>query len=88
MLRERLVLKVELPFDDVSDYFQLRIAWKRYFATKHNVQYDSQRPDVDLLVIVLQEHFWSDVIWLKRVTHVLIISDLPTHSLFSLTQSH
>ena len=42
MLRERLMLKVELPFDDVSDDFQLRIAWKGYFATKHNVQYDSQ----------------------------------------------
>jgi hypothetical protein len=33
MLRERLVLKVELPFDDVSDDFKLRIARKRYFAT-------------------------------------------------------
>lgn len=41
MLRERLVLEMELPFDYIADDLQLRIARKGYFTTEHNVQYDA-----------------------------------------------
>lgn len=79
MLRERLVLEVELTLDDVAYDFKLRITRERDFAAQHDVKHDSHGPDIDLLVVVLKENFRRDVVWLNFV-NFLMCSDLPSHS--------
>jgi len=64
MPREGLVVEVEVALDHVADDFQLGIAGERNFARKHDVQNDTHGPDVDLLVVLLKENFWSDVVGL------------------------
>jgi len=69
---ERRVFEMKLSFDNVSDDLQLRVAWKRHFATEHDVEDDTHGPDVNLGVVVLQEDFRSDVVWLQKRLEGLI----------------
>ena len=41
------MVEMEVTFDNIADDFKLRVSWERYLARKHNVEDDSQRPDID-----------------------------------------
>ena len=47
------MIEVEITFNDIANDLKLWIARKGNFSTKHNVQDDTERPDVDFGVIVL-----------------------------------
>ena len=34
---ERLMIEMEVTFDNIANDFELRVSWERYFARKHNV---------------------------------------------------
>ena len=80
MLRERLVLEVEFSLDDITNNFQLRVTREWDLTTKHDVEDDSHRPNVDLLVVVLQEDLGRNIVRLKFKITILMCSDLPNHS--------
>jgi hypothetical protein len=61
------VVEVEGALDDVVDDLRLGAAWEWHLAAQHNVQYDTHRPDVNLLGVFLQENLWRDVV--RRATH-------------------
>ena len=41
------MVEMEVTFDNIADDFKLRVSWERYLARKHNVEDDSQGPDID-----------------------------------------
>ena len=59
------MIEMEVTLDDIADNFELRVARKGNFSRQHDVEDDSERPDVNLRVVVLQEHLWCDVVWLS-----------------------
>ena len=62
------MIEMEVSFDDIADDFQLGVTWEWDLAWEHDVEDDSHGPDIDLLVIALQEYLRCDVVWLyKRV---------------------
>ena len=62
MRLERLMVEMELAFDDVSDNFQFTIARERHFAAEHDVEHDAERPNINLVRVFLQENFRSNVV--------------------------
>ena len=60
------MIEMEVSFDDIADDFQLGVTWEWDLAWEHDVEDDSHGPDVNLLVIALQEYLWSDVVWLYK----------------------
>lgn len=62
---KRFVVKVIISLNNVSDNFELRVSRERHLARKHNIEDDSERPDVDFIVVALGEHFWGNVVGLK-----------------------
>ena len=65
MLREGVMIEMEFTFDHIANNFQFWVSGKWYFSTKHDIKDYSHWPNVNLLVVVLQENFWSDVIRLR-----------------------
>jgi hypothetical protein len=61
-LLESLVVEVELALDDVLDDFPLVSAREGDLAREHDVEDDAHGPNVDLLVVPLQEDFRCDVV--------------------------
>ena len=41
------MVEMEVTFDDIADDFKLRVSWERHLARKHNVEDDTQGPDID-----------------------------------------
>lgn len=62
MLRERLVLEVEFTLNDVSNNLELGVTRERNFAAQHDVEHHAHGPNINLLVVVLQENLWCDVV--------------------------
>ena len=57
------MIKVELALDYILNDLRLRAPWEWHLTREHDVENDSHAPDVDLHVVLLEEYFWSDVIW-------------------------
>ena len=84
------MVEVEVALDDVADDFELGIPGEGHLAGKHDVEDDPERPNVDLRVVILQEHLWRDVVWLDKERSELDAqamqatgADLRSHSLSS-----
>lgn len=63
---EGFMIEMEVTFNDIADDFKLRIAWEGHFTWKHDIEDNTERPDIDLRVVVLKEHLRSDIIWLIK----------------------
>ena len=63
------MVEVEIALDYVADDLQFRVAREGNFTREHDVQHHAQRPDVDLRVVVLQEHLGGDVVRLRKEEH-------------------
>ena len=59
------MIEMEVTFDNIANDFELRVSREWYFARKHNIKDDSQRPDIDFRVVVLKENFGCDVVRLS-----------------------
>jgi len=57
------MVEVEVALYHVADDFELRVSWEGDLTREHDVEDDTQRPDVNLRIVVLQEHFWCNVVW-------------------------
>lgn len=63
---------MEISLDNILDDFDLRISRKWNFPWQHDVENNTDRPDIDFLVVVLQKHFRCDIIWTSTHScHVL-----------------
>ena len=58
------MVEMKVAFNDVANNFELRVPGEGHLARQHNVEDYSQRPNVNLGIIVLQEDFWGDVVGL------------------------
>ena len=69
---ERLVIEMKVTFDDITNNFELWVAWEWHFAGEHDVEDDAEWPYVNFRVVVLEEHLWGDIVGLskKRQGHV------------------
>ena len=65
MFLERLVVEVEITFNYVSNDLELGVTRERHLPRQHDVKDHAHRPNVNLGVVVLQEHLWRNIIWLK-----------------------
>lgn len=63
---ERLVIEMEVTFNDITNDFKLRISWEGHFTREHDIENDTKGPNVDLRVVVLKENLWSDIVWLNK----------------------
>ena len=59
------MVEVEVALYHVANDFELRVSWEGDLTREHDVEDDTQRPDVNLRIVVLQEHFWCNVVWLR-----------------------
>lgn len=77
---ERLVVEVEIAFDNVSNNFELGITGEGNFARQHDVSNNAERPHIDFAVVTLQKNFRRNVVGLK---HLVRFSQTyrPTHRL-------
>ena len=59
------MVEVEVAFDDVSDDFELRISWEWHLSREHDIEDNSERPNINLRVVVLKKDFRRDIVGLK-----------------------
>ena len=58
------MIEMEVTLDDIADNLKLRVARKGNFSRQHDIEDDSERPDVNLRVVVLQKDLWCNVVGL------------------------
>ena len=56
------MVEMEITFDDIADDFELRVSWEWHLARKHDVEDDSQGPDINFRVVVLKEDLRCNVV--------------------------
>ena len=62
---ERLVVKVKVTFDHISDDFEFWVPREGHLARHHNVENHPKWPNVYFRVVVLEENFGGDVVGLE-----------------------
>ena len=60
------MVEMKVTFNDVANNFELRVPGEGHLARQHDVEDYSQRPNVNLGIIVLQEYFWGDIVRLYK----------------------
>ena len=65
MSLERLMVEMEVTLNDISNDLKLRVTWEGYLSREHDVKHNTEGPDVDLLIVVLQEDFRCNVVRLQ-----------------------
>ena len=52
------MVEMEVAFDYITNNFELRVPWERNFTRKHNVEDDTQGPDIDFLVVAQSKQYF------------------------------
>ena len=56
------MVEMKVALDNIANNFELGVPGEGHLARQHDVEDYSQRPNVNLGVIVLQEDFWGDIV--------------------------